>query len=133
MTHLDAFNPSNPKFEPGRPVYVLLHEDKSHIYPNPDGGAAWSYNRNDIELIRKIIKEDFGITTYHVLPLSQAWPLLCNTQAELELLWRDTIVKLRKIKNLHERRNHYRNFFLRHKRPHPILHDATLKKLLAIE
>ena len=131
--NLADLNPTNPKFEPGRPVYVLLHEDKSHIYPNPDGGPAWSYNESHLKLIQTIIKKDFGITSYHICLLSVAWPLLCNTQGELEEIWKRTINQIRSAKRPHDRVTIYRDFFNRVRRPHPLTHDAELKKLLGLE
>lgn len=130
---MQALNPLNPRFEPGRPVYVLLHEDKSHIYSRPDGEPAWSYEKNSLELIRKILKHDFACTSYHVLPLSQAWPLLCNTQAELEKIWSRTIDQIRRAKRPHDRIVIYRTFMQRTNRPHPIAADAELKKLLGLK
>lgn len=131
--NINDLNPTNPKFEPGRTVYVLLHEDKSHIYPNPDGGPAWSYGEQHLKLIQQIIKKDFNITAYHIVPLSVAWPLLCNCQGELENIWSRTISQMRKAKRVKERITIYRLFMLRTKRPHPLIHDAELKKLLGIE
>lgn len=131
--NLANLNPTNPTFEPGRPVYVLLHEDKSHIYPNPDGGPAWSYDRKHLELILAIIKKDFGCTAYHILPLADAWPLLCNTQAELERIWSKTIKQIRATPRVRDRVNIYRSFMIRTKRPHPLLFDHELRSLLGIE
>ena len=131
--NLSDLNPTSPKFEPGRPVYVLLHEDKSHIYPNPDGGPAWSYDQSHMRLIQKIIQKDFNITAYHITTLSVAWPLLCNCQGELEEIWSRTIKQMREAKRIHDRVTIYRTFMLRVKRPHPINYDAELKKLLKIE
>ena len=131
--NLTDINPTNPRFEQGRTVYVLLHEDKSHIYPNPDGGPAWSYDKPHLELIRTIIRKDFGINSYHIIPLSQAWPLLCNTQAELEQIWKRTITQIRSAKRVHDRIVIYRNFMKRTQRPHPISVDGELKQLLGLK
>jgi hypothetical protein len=118
--NISDLNPTNPKFEPGRPVYVLLHSDHSHIYPSPDGGPAWSYSEDHLKLIQQIIRKDFAITAYHICLLSTAWPLLCNCQGELEQIWKATIARIRKCS-------------LRCNRPHPISLDAELKKLLGVE
>lgn len=131
--NLQDINPTAPKFEPGRPVYVLLHEDKSHIYPNPDGGPAWSYDEAHLKLIQTIIRKDFGITAYHITPLSVAWPLLCNTQGELEQIWKKTITQIRAARRVHDRIVIYRTFMQRTKRPHPLIHDAELVKLLGLK
>lgn len=130
---LQSLNPTNPTFEPGRPVYVLLHSDESHIYSNPDGGPSWSYERQQMELIRTILRKDFKNNDYHIVTLAVAWPRICNKQAELEEVWAKAIDKIRRIKGLADRRNYYRNFFHRHKLPHPISADAELKKLLSYE
>lgn len=129
-SRIKELDPLNPKFEPGRPVWVLLHKDHSHIYPNPDGGPAWSYQESEIKLIRQILIKDFELHDYSPIELSVAFPLVCNKQAELEKIWSAEIAKIRKIPDLPERRNHYRRFWLRHKVPHPLLFDDELKRLL---
>lgn len=131
--NLSDLNPASPTFEPGRPVFVLLHSDKSHIYPNPDGGPAWSYDEAHLRLIQSIIKKDFGITAYHIAPLSIAWPLLCNEQGELEQIWKNTIKQIRTARKVHDRIVIYRLFYLRTKRPHPLIYNDELKKLLGLE
>jgi hypothetical protein len=131
--NISDLNPTNPKFEPGRPVYVLLHSDHSHIYPSPDGGPAWSYSEDHLKLIQQIIRKDFAITAYHICLLSTAWPLLCNCQGELEQIWKATIARIRKMRSLQDRIYTYRQCSLRCNRPHPISLDAELKKLLGVE
>lgn len=131
--NIQDLNPLQPKFEPGRPVYVLLHKDQSHIYPRPDGEAAWSYDQNQMLVTRKILATELHEYNYHVTTLAIAFPLICNRQAELEKLWRHTIETIKRIKTVQDRRIRYRRFFEKHKLPHPLIYDAVLKQLLAIE
>lgn len=130
---LNDLNPQSEKFEPGRTVWVLLHEDQTHIYPNPDGGPAWSYDKAQMDLIKKIMVKDLDLHDYHAVELHVAWPLLCNKQGELEEMWRKTIKQIRRAKSLHERVTIYRLFFNRRGQPHPIAYDEELRKLLRIE
>ena len=131
--NLQDINPLAPKFEPGRPVYVLLHEDRSHIYPSPDGQPAWSYDESKLKITQAILRKEFGNFDYHVCLLSVAWPLLCNTQAELEKVWQKTITQIRAARKVHDRIVIYRNFMKRTRRPHPISVDGELKQLLGLK
>ena len=131
--NLRELDPTNPKFEPGRAVYVLLHEDESHIYPRPDGEPAWSYSKNELELTRKILIKDLGCRAYHVVPLHEAFIRVGNKQADLEKAWEKTINTIRKAKKITDRISIYRAFFHRTRLPHPLLFDKELKQLLAIE
>lgn len=133
MKHLEDFNPQNAKFEPGRTVWILLHEDRTHIYPRPDGEPAWSYNKSELKITKAVLCKDLGIFDYHICELSVAWPLLCNKQGELEEMWDHTMKKIRKAKTSKGRRDIYRLFYTRRREPHPIRFDAELKRLLKIE
>lgn len=121
------------KFEPGRPVWVLMHKDKSHFHCLPDGNIDWSYNKADMELRERILIKDFGNTNYGVVELSWALPLFCNHQAELVTLWTPAINNIRKARSLKERFGIYQNFIKRHKQPHPLEADALLKRLLDLK
>lgn len=120
------------KFEPGRPVWVLMHKDTTHFHCLPTGEVDWSYNKSDMELREKILKKDFNNHNYGAIELSWAWPLFCNHQAELVKLWTPTINLIRRGRQLEERRAIYERFFKRHHAAHPLEADALLKRLLQL-
>lgn len=120
------------KFEPGRPVWVLMHKDKTHFHCLPTGEVDWSYNKADMELREQILIKDFNNRNYGAIELSFAWPLFCNHQAELVKLWTPTINLIRKAKTVPERQAIYARFYKRHKVAHPLEADALLKRLLQL-
>ena len=128
--NLDDLNPINQKFEPGRTVFVLLSKDHTHIYPNPDGMPAWSYDPNGLSVIHKILRTELGNHNYDIVELAIAFPLICNKQAELEKLWKQTLHRIQSLRSRTERIYTYRRFYQKHKQPHPISADALLRNLL---
>jgi hypothetical protein len=122
---LDTTKHHNPE----RPTYILLHKDESHVY-SASTGAVWSHETKDLELVQKILKEDFGVCNYYIIELQEGLVRIGNVQAELVRLWTPTINAIRKERNLEKRRHLYANFMDRHKAPHPLEADALLKKYL---
>ena len=120
------------RFEPGRPVYVLMSHDKTHVYCLPNGEADWSYNRADMELRVKILNKDFSDFNYSVLPLSQAIIHITNHQAELEKAWTPIISQIKRARRLKDRWNVYHSALKRYG-AHPISQDALLRELCQID
>lgn len=118
------------KFEPGRPVYVLFHKDQTHFHCLPHGEVDWDYDKAVMDLREQILRKDFGNFNYHCMELSVAWPLFCNTQAEIVKYWTPTINLIRKERDVMQRRAIYERFFNRKKVAHPLEADALLKRLL---
>jgi hypothetical protein len=119
------------KFEPHRPVYVLLHISKTHVYCLPNGEADWAYSKADMHLREQILQKDFSIRDYFTVPLSTALVEIANVQAELETAWRPVIADIRRTKSLSDRFNLYKRALARYK-AHPLSADALLKRLLRL-
>lgn len=115
-----------------RPIYVLLHKDHSHFHSLPTGEINWDYSFHNMQLIEKILEKDFGNKSYILMPLSRAFPLFCNLQAELVKAWTPTINLIRKEPNIEYRRRIYSRYHNSKSPPipHPLEADALLKKLL---
>tara|TARA_R110000868_G_scaffold81743_1_gene231155 strand:+ start:7867 stop:8250 length:384 start_codon:yes stop_codon:yes gene_type:complete len=120
----------NTKFEPGRPLFVLLHKDRTHIQSLPNGEPDWSYNKADMELRQKILQKDFHNNNYEVVTADIALTHIANRQAELIIMWTPVINAIRKEPNLAYKRNLYTRFAKRTKLPHPVEADGLLKKEL---
>jgi len=118
------------KFEPGRPVYVLLHKDHTHFHCLPHGEVDWDYDKKVMDLREQILRKDFDNFDYNCIDLATAWPIFCNRQADLVKLWTPTINLIRKSRSIMERRAIYQRFFDRRKAAHPLEADALLKRLL---
>ena len=117
-----------------RPIYVLLSKDKTHFASLPNGEINWDYSEANMKLVESILQKEFSNHTYILMPLTVAFPLFCNTQAELVLAWTPTINKIRKEMNIQTRRNLYTGFHTSKQPPipHPLEADALLKKLLRL-
>jgi hypothetical protein len=118
------------KLDTSVPVYVLINKDFCHFHSLPNGEINWDYNRANMELIEKILEKDFGNKSYIVMPLSEAFPLFCNKQAELVKIWTPAINLIRKEPNIDYRRRIYKSTINSNKVPHPLEADALLKRLL---
>ena len=117
------------QLDPTRPVYVLIHKDRSHLYSKEKHEPLWSYETQPIELVRKILVKDFHNRNYSLTTLKEALPIIANRQAELVIEWTPAINKIRSTRSLEERFNLYK----RAKQkigPHPIEADSILKRLL---
>lgn len=120
------------KFEPGRPVYVLMHKDKTHLHCLPNGEVDWDYSKARMDLVEQILTKEFNNPNYISIELSVAWPHICNHQAELVTLWTPTINAIRKAKTLKARFELYQSFRQKTKTAHPLEADALLKRLLQL-
>jgi hypothetical protein len=121
----------SPTLEPGRPVYVLMHKDQTHVASLPDGTADWSYNKSDMELRLKILTLDFSNNNYVLCTALQATTLISNKQAELEDLWEPVLKEIRKTPKLRPAWELYAKA-LKKLGPHPLRFDAYLKQKLRI-
>jgi len=131
MNTNNLIRPVNPeKFEPGRPVYVLLHKDHTHFHCLPTGEMDWDYDRSVMELREKILEQDFGNKKYGVMTLADALPLFSNRQAEIAVLWKPVIQLIQREKDMMQRRAIYERFYKSKKVAHPIEADELLKQLL---
>lgn len=119
------------KLEPGRPVYVLLHKDGSHMYAKEQYEVLWSYEQGPIDLVRKILIKDFNNRSYSLMTLKEALVIVGNTQAKLMTEWKPIIKLLRSTKKLEDRLAIYKR--ASKKGPHPLELDSMLRKLLAID
>jgi hypothetical protein len=121
----------SPTLEPGRPVYVLLHKDETHVASLPDGSADWDYDRATMELRQKILEKDFNNFSYGVCPLVEALTRISNKQAQLEEEWKPAIILIKKTKKLEEAWGCY---VAAKKKigPHPLRFDSYLKQKFGI-
>lgn len=121
----------SPKLEPGRPVYVLLHKNQTHVASLPDGTADWDYDKSNMELREQILRKDFNNPAYSVVTLVEALTRVSNKQAELEELWKPALHAIRKKKELTDAWGVYTSA-LRKLGPHPLRFDAYLRRRFRI-
>ena len=122
------------KFDGSKTVYVVMANDRTHVFANPDGSGEpfWTYNEREIDVVMMSLKKDFKNNKYSKVTLSTAITLIGEKQAELATLWKPAILEMSKKKDLPSKWEIY----ARAKKKlgaHPIILDEALKLELQID
>ena len=122
------------KIDPSKTVYVIMANDRTHVFPDPGDKSKpwWTYNIREVDVVMMSLKKDFKNKRYQRVTLAQAVGLIGSKQVELMTVWKPVFEDIRKLTKLEDKFDLYAKA-KRKLGAHPILLDQQLRQQLKIQ